>query len=90
MTAVAIETSVLESLDFEITCQTVYVHLYTGVELEACSKTATHTATIHKHRSCEWVEKFLCEEHAASYHDRCLDCHTAPRIKDCQHLGTHT
>ena len=88
MTATAIETSVLESLDFEIVCQaTIHNVLMQGKpQIGDCNVTATHTATIHSAVSCAWIEKFLCAHHAMSYRDSCWDCGIAPRIKDCKHL----
>lgn len=87
VTAVAIETSVLESLDFEIGCQTTRISFITREVVETCSKTATHTARIHTLTGCQWIEKFLCDEHAADYNHSCWDCDTSPRIKDCVPLG---
>jgi hypothetical protein len=88
MTAVAIETSVLESLDFEISCQSTYNNVFTKQQIGVCDAPATHTATIHSLLDCQWIEKFLCEAHSKDYRDECWDCLTAPRIRDCKHLGT--
>lgn len=90
MTAVAIETSVLESLDFEIVCQATYVWTFlrhADGEFDHCEAAATHTAAIHSVIDCRWIEKFLCAAHAKSYRDNCPACSTTPRIKNCQHIG---
>lgn len=90
MTAVAIETSVLGALDFEIPCQATYVikFLPRMSEIPDCDKAATHTASIHR-MDCSLLEKFLCEDHATrAYQDSCWECGTVPRIKDVMPIGS--
>ena len=64
MTATAIETSALEALDFDITCQTVRAFVIGGVKLAEqpwCYHPATHSASIHQDATCEVIDKFICE-----------------------------
>lgn len=86
MTATAIETGVLESLDFEIVCQVVYTYMNVygqkiGEE-PACSNPATHSATIHQAFNCALTDKFICEGCIPRFHDECLHCAETNRISN--------
>jgi hypothetical protein len=86
MTAVAIETSVLESLDFEISCQTIKAYYIMGhkvAEEPDCHRPATHSASIHQAGDCTVIDKFICETCIPRFkNDRCLQCSVTMRISN--------
>lgn len=85
MTATAIESSVLESLDFEIVCQTTMTYIFMGLkgdERPDCSNPATHSATIHQAFNCALIEKFICEGCIPRFNDKCLNCPETCRISN--------
>lgn len=90
MTATAIESSVLESLDFEIACQVVSTVFIGGVKVHErpdCTRPATHTATIHQAADCSIIEKFICEQCIPRFfNDGCINCTETNRLTNLVRL----
>jgi len=86
MSTTAIEPSVLESLDFDITCQTQRAYFFMGVKLDEqpnCHRPATHSASIHQVADCASIDKFVCSECIGLLaNDKCLNCTETCRVSN--------
>lgn len=84
----SLELTLLEELDFEIPCDSLWVNRWTGNPTsEPCGRPAVYAAVIHDATSCGAKEKFLCERCSHLYNDGCPACHVTKRLISIQPIG---